>query len=71
MMEAVVMGTVGQITLATTSNEMTKSTKSTDVCLILFFLVITIKNKQDWQSKREGCKKTCRVHIVQKACSLG
>lgn len=76
MIEAVVMGTVvglavGQIMLATTSNEMTRSTKSTDICLILFFLVVTMKNKQVWQTKREGGKKTCIVHILQKACSLG
>lgn len=69
-MGTVVELSIGWVTLTTTSNEMTRSTKSIDICLILFFLVVTMKNKSG-RVKQKREKKTCRARILQKACCSG
>lgn len=56
-MGTVVELSIGWMTLTITSNEMTRSTKSIDICLILFFLVVTMKNKSGRVKQKEEKKK--------------
>lgn len=60
-MGTVVELSIGWMTLTTTSNEMTRSTKSIDICLILFFLVVTMKNKYGRVKQKREKKPVERV----------